>query len=600
MKEKSMSYPVIIRCVVTAVILFFILNAYLYADTIVLKSGKVLEGEILEYGYGYGDEFLKIQWQGQILSIPLHDIDNIDGAAPKIPEWVEGKKIFSLYVHTVEGLYYECVKITMLACIFPGSIRYGYDEDLSLVETRSKLVQFSKELRGMIPPNELKEHHQKLIEGCGYLIKSLGEGDRIDTVQYLHYRQKEINARIEFSHYLKEVYRRHNYPQEALDQIDMVITLCNEQRASLKTYEIYYQVIESASSGKFDEARAQLDEARRKKELLYVRQPYYKILKDIKKGKISEDYALYYFKGENAFNNNQFQKAIIAFQKAIEINPDSYEAYLSLASTYIALGEKEKANETSKKAFELERIGRKGFTKRIVDVFNFWVYNLVGRMYFCHPCRINKDTIQMPSQIPSLKPKTLDKKNYIFYIPSDCNLNKFHPLVIALSPTADTQSMLNTWKNVAESKKWFIYASKTFRNAIPVRPILKQIYSDIYHLSLYYPIDTKRIIAGGMSGGGMGGHFFSYYYRNLVSAVIVNTGMIDSTFKSSTYGYPRNKIVVFLASPTDFRYEEMNDDRKFLESLDWNIKWIEFEGGHIIAPESVYQEAADWLQEQLE
>lgn len=85
-----------------------------------------------------------------------------------------------------------------------------------------------------------------------------------------------------------------------------------------------------------------------------------------------------------------------------------------------------------------------------------------------------------------------------------------------------------------------------------------------------------------------------------------------------------NKTVVFLASPTDFRYKNMQWDRQFLESKGWKTKsaycailaqyvlqsqhskidkilptlqWIEFEGGHNFAPESAYEEAAEWIEE---
>ena len=44
-----------------------------------------------------------------------------------------------------------------------------------------------------------------------------------------------------------------------------------------------------------------------------------------------------------------------------------------------------------------------------------------------------------------------------------------------------------------------------------------------------------------------------------------------------------------LSSKTDFRYEEMARDREFLEGFAWDVKWIEFDGGHKIAPDSAWQ-----------
>ena len=114
-----------------------------------------------------------------------------------------------------------------------------------------------------------------------------------------------------------------------------------------------------------------------------------------------------------------------------------------------------------------------------------------------------------------------------------------------------------------------------------------------------FPIDRSKIIVSGFSGGAMGSHAFAFSYPRLISAVVLNTGMIHEHYTQQKHRYPRRKLAVFLASPTDFRYEAMKQDRKFLESLDWKTKWIEFKGGHSIAPDSVYQKAAQWLRENL-
>jgi predicted esterase len=88
-------------------------------------------------------------------------------------------------------------------------------------------------------------------------------------------------------------------------------------------------------------------------------------------------------------------------------------------------------------------------------------------------------------------------------------------------------------------------------------------------------------------------------YPDLIKAVVINTGMINENYISQKSKYPRNKLAVFIASASDFRYNEMKRDRKFLEDLGWKTKWTEFGGGHMIAPASKYEEAAAWLDENL-
>ena len=95
----------------------------------------------------------------------------------------------------------------------------------------------------------------------------------------------------------------------------------------------------------------------------------------------------------------------------------------------------------------------------------------------------------------------------------------------------------------------------------------------------------------------MGAHAFAKFYPDRVRAVVINTGMIQPSFL--TEDYPRGKAAVFIASPTDFRYADMKTDRTFLEQRGWRTTWVEFEGGHAIAPPEVYDRAAAQVADAL-
>jgi predicted peptidase len=221
--------------------------------------------------------------------------------------------------------------------------------------------------------------------------------------------------------------------------------------------------------------------------------------------------------------------------------------------------------------------------KAIIKVF----VTVIAILLICQPCFAKEE------------PTVIDKPEYIVYVPSGIEYSQRYPLVIALHPAASASSMINVWKETAEKHKWIILASKEFRNGINTLPIYARIFNILDELTSDLPIDRAKIIATGLSGGGMGSHELSFLYPHLISAIIVNTGMMNEYYLNQKNKYPSGKIAVFLASPTDVRYGEMQRDERFLQGLGWQTKWIEFEGGHIFAPASVYEEAVEWLEERL-
>jgi len=200
---------------------------------------------------------------------------------------------------------------------------------------------------------------------------------------------------------------------------------------------------------------------------------------------------------------------------------------------------------------------------------------------------------------PIKKPEIIDNSKYILCVPEGIDISKKYPLVVALSPSADAESMIKTWQDVSNKYKWIIFASKENRNEINLIEFIPELATLIEEISSEFPVDRSKIIATGLSGGGMSAHAFCFSYPKLISAVVVNTGITHEYYRERINEYPRGKLVVFLASPTDFRYEEMKRDRDFLENLGWKVKWVEFKGGHKIAPSSAYEETAEWLQGQF-
>ena len=195
--------------------------------------------------------------------------------------------------------------------------------------------------------------------------------------------------------------------------------------------------------------------------------------------------------------------------------------------------------------------------------------------------------------------RRVEELNYILFIPSTIQENKKYPLIIALSPNADYSGMIKHWQSLASKYSCLVMASKTHRNGVNYDSLLPGLRQDIRSAIKKYPVDNSRIIATGFSGGAMTSHALSYEYSKMITAVMLNTGIIHEYYKKKNEKYPKNKVAVFIASLTDFRYDQMKDDMFFLKKKGWQVKWLEFKGGHTIATENIYDQGLEWHFEQL-
>ena len=200
-------------------------------------------------------------------------------------------------------------------------------------------------------------------------------------------------------------------------------------------------------------------------------------------------------------------------------------------------------------------------------------------------------------ELDSDSPQMIEETGYIIYLPAGLSGNKRYPLVVMFDPGGNAQGMINMWKGISDRRKWILYASKKFRNGI--EDWIAPEFSAFKEIVRKYPIDKRRVVTTGISGGGMGAHMMAFFHPEMVRAVITNVGRINPSFMSDQgkKEYPRKKLAVFLAGTKDFNYKQMIEDCKFLKDLGWSTDWIEFDGGHEAAPPEVYERAADWLED---
>jgi len=78
------------------------------------------------------------------------------------------------------------------------------------------------------------------------------------------------------------------------------------------------------------------------------------VIKDLKEGKINEEYAMVFFRGINLLQDGSTEEGIIELEKARKLNPAYVRVYSVLGASYASLGQKQNAVNYFKKALEID------------------------------------------------------------------------------------------------------------------------------------------------------------------------------------------------------------------------------------------------------
>lgn len=132
------------------------------------------------------------------------------------------------------------------------------------------------------------------------------------------------------------------------DEIENVI-----HKPPVSAFDYLKKGIECASEGKFKEAEEEFKIGVGIDKFDHDLQEALRVMNDLNKGTINENYAFYLFKGANYLINGQYQQGIVEFHKALQINPNYAEAYFSLGVAHGFLGDTQQAISYFRKTLQI-------------------------------------------------------------------------------------------------------------------------------------------------------------------------------------------------------------------------------------------------------
>jgi hypothetical protein len=233
-------------------ILFLFFLSDIFAESIVLKSGKTVEGKIVKKT----DRSILLDVGGITIDYYFDEIVSIDGkeisngeifstdkgkTSRQSPVLSQNKTLlWQEWYNQVKGYLDKFEEINKKSQNLAQEENEKLEKAKNNVELQKEILRESikaletifNEFELLKPPAELENFHNKLIESYGY-IKEINEAAlRNDNDSAYMYSQTINNLTLEAFTDLKNLYLKYGAPQEKIDSINKIIAKYVEKKRS--------------------------------------------------------------------------------------------------------------------------------------------------------------------------------------------------------------------------------------------------------------------------------------------------------------------------------------------------------------------------------
>ncbi|MEP6472006.1 MAG: hypothetical protein ABJC28_08305 [Acidobacteriota bacterium] len=183
--------------------------------------------------------------------------------------------------------------------------------------------------------------------------------------------------------------------------------------------------------------------------------------------------------------------------------------------------------------------------------------------------------------------------SYALYLPKAWSENRKWPLLYLYDPGKNGPRAAEYFREAAERYGWILVSSNDTQSDGPLAPnvaAVKAMWSDA---NRRFPIDPRRVYAGGFSGGARTACLLAQKMTGDVAGVIAS----GAGFPDGSPPEKGMRFAVFGAvGNVDFNYGEMRRLDRTLGKLGATHRLAVFEGGHSWCPAPVCGEAVEWLE----
>lgn len=279
-----------------------------------------------------------------------------------------------------------------------------------------------------------------------------------------------------------------------------------------------------------------------------------------------------------------YPKAISRCEKAIEIDPHTYNVHNLLGCIYMDV---EKNYEKAIKEFELEIKYHPENSVPYVNLAN--AYRAVGRNEDAFKA-YRKTSEPDPSKSGSYVKCNDNNYSYIVQLPPDYNEAKKWPVLFCFDPSGRGDYAAQLF-SAAKDYGWVVIGVMDAQNGPwePIKKVQRAILTDVIHR---YSVDKKRLFAAGCLGGARMAYTMAYRYPKSFRGVIA-CGAGPGEGKVS------KEVAVFhCVKKYGINYKEVKSFSEYLIANSIKSELKIFDGEYEWPPEKVIREALEWMSKE--
>jgi predicted esterase len=170
--------------------------------------------------------------------------------------------------------------------------------------------------------------------------------------------------------------------------------------------------------------------------------------------------------------------------------------------------------------------------------------------------------------------------------------------MLLLDPGGDAAGIVARWRHAADRFGWIIASTPVIKNGNDTENDMLHLLALLDAIGTNWPIDSRAMILGGMSGGGCGAYRHALERPDLFRGAIVECGHMGPFHDLQDRIRPGS--IFFLATrDQDFNLPHMRTLAKALEGRGETVKLIELTGGHEPLRGDDADNALEWMSSQI-